>query len=666
MKLKEYKVLLYLFNNKGEFITSMKLANEFSISERTVRNYVKNLQFIAKENKAEIIAKQGLGYKLNTSNPIEFERFIKRNALNDKDYTLEKKIIDTSDKRQSYILSKILLKDNEKIYFNKLLDRFSISPSTLNKEINKIKKLLKTYDLSLHNNSYDGLSILGAESDKRAFIIDYFFKEIKFNSIQEYAYQTSYFDDMPIAKLIMIVLSECRSLEIKLSDIIIQNILIHLMLSIKRLSKKIVCKKFEIDFPENQNLEVQVATNIIKRIEAEMNFKFPPEEISYLTLHLSVKSNKNFLSDSVNFGKIENELDLVLFRLDNENDYNLSNDSILKDSLIEHLKAMMLRISKSVNLKNPLLNDILSEYKDIYDLTKKYLSQMPTLANIEVTDDEYAYLALHFMSSVMRSQKRTTINVLVICSTGKGSAQLLKNRIQKELGDKLTIVSEIGYFELNDKMLEGIDLIISSINISSIILGVPTIHVSVFLQENDINKIEEFINKKFNNKTRKNTENICQLKKIENSKIFDYYLQIDKFFTFKQPTNRDEVVKTLVASLSRGEKNSFVRKMLDQIDLREQMGLIVFSDSVAVPHPAIPFADQAGIAVGVIPNGVHWDHDYPNIKFVFLVSPSRMGDQEIKIITQTIVNFIDYPQLQNRVIKSLEFKVFKEIFLSLM
>ena len=54
-------------------------------------------------------------------------------------------------------------------------------------------------------------------------------------------------------------------------------------------------------------------------------------------------------------------------------------------------------------------------------------------------------------------------------SIGYGSVQMLKNRIDHELGNLVHIVDVIGYYELNDDRLKNIDFIISSIDLSNLV-----------------------------------------------------------------------------------------------------------------------------------------------------------------------------------------------------
>ncbi len=72
------------------------------------------------------------------------------------------------------------------------------------------------------------------------------------------------------------------------------------------------------------------------------------------------------------------------------------------------------------------------------------------------------------------------LHALIICATGYGSAQLLKNRVVSEFGKNITVVNVKGYYEINETTLKGIDLIISSIDLSTMFFKIPVLHVSIF------------------------------------------------------------------------------------------------------------------------------------------------------------------------------------------
>ena len=81
-----------------------------------------------------------------------------------------------------------------------------------------------------------------------------------------------------------------EKIHIKLSDVMIQNVLMHLTLSIKRIEKGLQLNTFTLDTEFMNSIEYHTATNIIHRLEDDFKIQFPEEEIAYLTLHLGAKN----------------------------------------------------------------------------------------------------------------------------------------------------------------------------------------------------------------------------------------------------------------------------------------------------------------------------------------------------------------------------------------
>ena len=121
------------------------------------------------------------------------------------------------------------------------------------------------------------------------------------------------------------------------------------------------------------------------------------------------------------------------------------------------------------------------------------------------------------------------------------------------------------------------------------------------------------------------------------------------------------MILDLLSLLEKDEVKDYTLEMMAQISKRENMGQIVFSETVAVPHPAIPVGVTTKIAVAVIPEGMFWD-DYQQIKFVFLVSPSFIENEEITIVTKAIVQLIDRTDLQQQILIEPTFENFSNHF----
>lgn len=659
MKPKEKELLSLLYQNQNRFLTGRELAQALHISERTVRSYIRRMEPVITENGGEILAKQGNGYRLLLRRPVQFAVLAGTPGTETTRKTAQTP--DSAQERRRYLMQHLLL-NGETLQAEETAERLYVSTSTLKKELYQLRGMLDEYGL-VFDSGPAGISIHGDETSKRALIMDYFFRSSTFNSIQEYMDHSGYFDDIPTEQLLRMVLDESRQFGIRLSDIMVQNVLLHLALSVKRMQAGLRPEHAVLPPAFEQSSEYQASSAIFRRLSGMTGGEYPAEEVSYLALHLSGKGS--WATRQPAQGEhLEQEVKTVLSQLAEDDVMQLDEDPQLVSSLLEHLRPMVVRLMRGLPQKNPLTQDILRDQPDLMKVIRKYFGAMPCLRRYDIDDDEWAYLALHIMAALERQKEKRKLQVLVVCATGYGSSQLLKSRLMKHFSDSLHIVTETGYYEMSDDILQGIDLIISSVNIGPVIFGVPFIHVSVFLGEEDVQNIQRFIDQEKAGPEKKEPAAARPASKSQ-KEIFDCYFSEEDFRVYKGHPERDQVLSDLVETLACYEKDSFADHMREQIRLRSQMGSLVFSDTIAVPHPAVPLSKVARLALALIPEGMYWNESHPAIRFVFLMSPSYVENRNLPKVTGAIVSLMEEPVLQEQILQEQSFDVFGRILGSL-
>ncbi|MDX5038965.1 BglG family transcription antiterminator, partial [Streptococcus suis] len=183
-----------------------------------------------------------------------------------------------------------------------------------------------------------------------------------------------------------------------------------------------------------------VATKIARRLShrLEPQNRFPEEEVVYIALHLISKTQLEVEKSSDRL-LLRQALFEVLGRYDDEYGYQFSHDFSLIEGLLTHLEVLVERLRHNLHIDNPLLDDIKTTYHDIFDLTQSLMAELSVFHSYSLSESEIAYVALHLMASLERQKEKYKLNVLVICATGYGSAQMLKNRIKNELGQQVSI-----------------------------------------------------------------------------------------------------------------------------------------------------------------------------------------------------------------------------------
>ncbi|MDN3954758.1 BglG family transcription antiterminator [Sporolactobacillus laevolacticus] len=666
MKQKERELLCFLVEHKNRFVTSHELAAALFITDRTVRSYIQIMKKTIHENGGEIISKRGYGFQLSIIQPLTFDLFLTQ-CENTKIYAKENEgpTEEIAD-RKNYILNKLLFED-ENFLLDSLADCLYVSRSTLTKDFSEIRQLLKPYGLTVESCANKGVWIEGGEQDKRHFIMNYFFGNTLVNSFQKYMGNSHYFKDVRFEEITIIVLDECREAKIKLSDYIIQNLVLHLALSIKRINKGFKISNPGVGQELIGGLEYSVAKKIIRRIELAACIEIPSEEISYLALHLMAKSNHQQRGHKQIQHLLEGELLTALKDIEEDTGYPVVEDYSLRNGLLDHLRPLLVRLKEGIHLENPLVKEIIRDHGDVFQLTKNYLKKIPSLTHYMVDDHEWAYLTLHLMAAIEKYKDHRKLQVLIICATGYGSAQLLRNRVIKEFGKHLNIADVHGYYEINDQSLANIDLIISSVDLSTVVFGVPVLHVSVFLNDQDMSQIRKYLDGYYSKNCHKLMPSTKTAISIEQKQqMFDRQINKKLFKIFKGKKTKAEVIDALLQRLSENESETYAEQMKEEIRQRQLMSSVVFSNTIAVPHPALPIGLQTKIAVGIVPDGLYWDQDFPEIKFIFLLSPSYLKNEAITAITKTIVHLIDLPESQKEILSEKNFEQFRESFIKLM
>ena len=639
---KEKQIIQYLMKDRDKFVTSKELAAHLNCSDRTIRTYYKTLvEKLDDYSGIDLISKQGYGYKLDVLDDDALADFLEENHIND---------------RYNYLLNKLLFEQNE-IYFDDLVDELYVSRSTLSSDFKKIRQKFKPYHLKIESKANKGVYVTGSERDKRRFIMDYFISSGFIDTMHSYVDNELLNQRISFEELTIIVLDECREGGLKLSDFVIQNLVIHIALAIRRITEGFKISKLEEEELKLRELpERQIADNILKRVSVSTGIDFPVEEVDYITLHLISKSHGNarYVSESMQ-EQMRQELIDSIEKINPE----VKNDFQLIEGLLAHLSTMLIRLEGKVVLENPLTTEIQANYQEMYQLAEQVITTMPTFQSFSLTPNEIAYIALHFMAAKERYKEQRKYNVLVICATGYGSAQMLKSRIENELGNLISITDVIGYYEINDEKLKGIDFIVSSIDLSNLIFNIPVFTVSVFLTDEELQEIKHGISH-LNTSTslRKMEDETSELSVRE---VFDDYFSKEAFFILSN-VSKDEVLRKLVKSISKHENDQFEKRMLDMMKQREAMSSIIFGEHIAVPHPMKAVGSKHHFAVALIQDELLWDDQYPSIKIVFLMSMSIHENDGLPELTSAIVDLVDEPDLQEQMLACQSFEEFRTLF----
>lgn len=548
---RETQILKLLFDHKHTYLTSQEIASGIDVSNRTARKYLHLLEDALKqESLATIEAKQGNGYQLKIEDARRFDEFYLeevKSQMASKDITT----IQESNDRQYYILNRLFFEQSA-VYVDAIADELFVSRSTISNDLVEIKKLITPYQIELQSKSNKGIFIVGNEQNIRHFIMNYFFMERLHDNLFAFSMYANLLAGISVEEIVIIVLDECRESQLKLSDFIVYNLVLHIGLAIKRIQNGFFMDiQAPISFDED-SIEYQTALKILARIEHAVGITFSSEEADFIALHLKNKITAKtiFKKADATEEQIRAQLLETLKAIDQDTPFDLEHDTILIDGLMLHFIPLLTRLQNNSSIENPLLEEIKTQYPDLFELTVNYFSKMPVFRSYQVTEGEWAYLAIHITAAVERYFNEQKTHVLVICATGLGSSQMIKNRLEREFGSRILIEKVISYYEIAEQDLSHIDLVISSINLGNIVLNAPIVNVSVFLGKDDIQKINHEIS------SNKGSYFVAGRKESDRKELVEEQVELiersfkpDLFYFVGEHSTKDAVLRELISKI---------------------------------------------------------------------------------------------------------------------
>ncbi|MFM9280670.1 BglG family transcription antiterminator [Paenibacillus jiagnxiensis] len=623
-----------------QIVNSEYLAKLLNVSSRTIRTDLKELSALLSTHGATIKSLKGAGYQLEIHDEQRFRHLLKQ--LKESEMATPQQISGSSESRHRFLIRKLLLTE-EYFKLDDLADLLFVSRSTIQNDIREVRRILKHYGLTLENRPHYGIKIKGSETQLRYCMSDYIFSRA--DDAAESTHSPSILSDEEMALIREVILERIEANDITLSDIALNNLVIHIAIACKRIRDKRYVSFYpqEMKKIEGQR-EFGVAAEIVSSLERKMNHSFPFAEVAYIAVHLlGVRTVAAANMDDTEIkGMIDGEIyDLTVEILDNiekRMQLGIRHDKELFVTFCLHLKPVINRFKYGMNLRNPMLDEIKANYPLAFEAGVLAGETIRQRLGMEIEENEIGYLAIHIGAAIERKKiTNTPKRCLIVCASGRGSAKLLYYKLQSEFGSKLDIVGTTEFYKLKQMPLDTLDFVISTIPISDETLPVPIIHVNTFLGGGDIDKIEQAIS--------------------ETGLPAIHYVRKKLVFLQQKMDSKEEVLafiadRILEAGLVKGP---FLESVLE----REAMSSTSFGNFVAIPHPMEPFADSTFWAVCTLQKPIDWDGK--PVQFVCMLCMQRSKTEDVQGMYNILLTILNNENLVQQLIKCRTYSEFVRV-----
>lgn len=460
-----------------DYHSSEEIGQALELSKKTVQKEISILNSYIEKNGAIVVSEPGKGYQFKILNEHKFKNFLKHDWYK---YAYFHQENPNKDFRIESIL-KLLLFSNSFIKQQELADMFYVSPSQINKDLKKVRKLLGAYKIDLISKPYYGMKIKGNE------------KEIRRAIRNEIGEDPSIFGKDEEKKLFSKIQSIIDGISFPESFYMpyanFKNLVIHIYISILRIKNgKYIEISDELSKRVVSHEEFDTANMVVKELSDKLDIKFPEEEILYLTMHLI---SKNAVT---NYEKVSPEISELAQKMIDEiykvSKYDFRSNIDLFFALALHLGPLIERLRYGLTMNNPILADI-KENQISFMLATIATTPINQTYNTKVSDDEIGYLALH-LASAMENNTQQKRDILIVCGSGNASAQIMKTQIEKKYMSQISSLSLTDLSKLKLYKLDNFDFIVSSVPIKEK-TKTPIVYVDVIFKQQDFLKIDDAI-----------------------------------------------------------------------------------------------------------------------------------------------------------------------------
>ena len=438
--------LLKILYDAGDYISSIRLADELDISIRTVKSEIKSINAIISLTNSFIISKYGKGYLLKLSNQFD-KSLVEGKRFNH--------FFDSNQDRIIYILRKLLLADNY-IKIEKLADDLYISRGLLTKILKDVRSQLIRFQLSIVNKPNYGILIKGNEKDKRLAISDYFFhSDIELNTEYLKDFSKIGYNKQKNRDLFKYIDEILYKYKIDLSEYSVNNLIVHLYITLSRIHSG---HQIEIsnELNSKNSVEHKAARELLDYFRTKINIDVTCEEIDFIAEHIKSKRILDvvLLSDS-EIRKLKQCIEVMYLEINNNFGFDFTLDSELYQYLYLHIPQMVRRLQAHMTIRNTSVIDNKRRYLFATKVTHSACAVIEQYYNVRVDLNEFGYLLLYFNLAITKFEVNKIIKIGIFTGRSRPESMMYLNEVREQFPSRKYVIENI------QKISEDYDLIIS-------------------------------------------------------------------------------------------------------------------------------------------------------------------------------------------------------------
>jgi len=643
MERQRQRKLLELLAKRQDWMTSRQLAALLKVSDRTIRSDIKAIKELYPEPLIESNIQKGYRviranlqniYGL-TGHPLSAGHTDGRDVTEKNSYRPgqagnqdEMQIPQTAEARCVYIIQKLLFEVKE-LNVVQLEEQIYVSSYTIERDLKRIRELLKSYSGLKLVRSGKRISLQGDELSKRRFYRNLLIAEVQKNflNLNQLAALYKEFNLLEVKNIFLSVLGEYNY---TIHESLLLMLILHAGTSIQRMLHFNYISHRDDNGSMKDTIEYQISEEFYRRISARLHFKVRESEINRFALVIMGRRSSHYASDYVSYrGNWINTKQLAVEAVGQIYDMfgiDLRSDEDLISGLKLHLHGLIDREEKGIMLEDVFAEEIRRKYPLIFEMGIYMTEFLGRQLGTKISDAESSLLAIHLGGASERQNAKSRYRAVVILPYNQAFARICVAKLSEMFGERMQIVAALHYFEEETVRKLEPDLILTAFNITHT-LDVLTVQINLFMdfetESNVLKVLNQLDSQAFH------VEFVTNIGKL--LRRAHYYENLD----CKTP---EEVIRTLCSGLE--SEAAVDASFCDVVLKREQMAPTSFINTFAIPHALGSFARVSTIAVAQLKNPVQWGHF--SVKLVMLFAVNENDQRMIKMFFDWVSSLLNH------------------------
>lgn len=437
--------------------------------------------------------------------------------------------------RRALLLLHLLL-SKEDMNLAELTEQLLVSKNTALAEIKRLKQELESKGIFLKYSRKTGYTLLGSEFAIRNELVNTLKNLLKQPSGKYFLLETGFIEEHELLLLKSRLTKIQSKAQLTFTEESLEELPLVLAFVIQRSQHHSGLWHFKMEKYDIKNTkEFPMYAELFRHV-TDLN----ENDLLYLVLQVlsaTIVKTKLDLSDSEDIVKAT---DRFITFLEEECVMQFSSRESLKEKLILHIRPAIYRCLLYVNIKNPLTDVFIEEYRPLYEKIKVGVGIFEDLIDRDFPKEEVVFIAMIVISSMIHTKKTAKDQVfraMVLCRSGMSISKLLLENL-RSMFPKIEFVGAYAIHEVSQTGFEP-DFIFTTIPIHT---EITTFLVPPVLDKEARAKIKNQVEVAINEDVTKKTKELFSYL----SDLFPEFCKDDAFMRIESFYMKDEQPKLAV------------------------------------------------------------------------------------------------------------------------